>query len=405
MNNMAYLEYFIEYFDLKDFIANNHPLKLLAILGAMIAMMIAAYFLCELIRKKIIRYVLGRNRQPASEQQKEKAIQQRMDENLFSGVMKNARLLLYLLILGWGMHQVVIGPVYLTAINLIFTTLCTLAAIRFVTAFIPFQMDVYFRRRGATLKDSQARSLLPIIWGLIWAVGGTFLLDNIGLHVSTIVAGLGIMGVAVGLAGQAILKDFFSYIVILLDKPFKVGDFVELSSGKSGSVDYVGPKTTRLLSLEGNTVVCANSEMTSGILVNQGSIREREVELELGIAYSNPMPVVRKLPEMIREVVNSFPQCRFERCCMLKFGSANYLFQLIYRVSPQPGGLNAFMNTQTDVNLAIQDMLNRKNIPGAYPTQTILLTDMTQSRPAQTQPSDDDAATQKQGSQPGRDAG
>ena len=218
---------------------------------------------------------------------------------------------------------------------------------------------------------------MPIIQGLIWAIGLTFLLDNVGLHVSTIIAGLGIVGVAVGLAGQAILSDFFSYIVILLDKPFQVGDFLELSDGKSGSVEYIGPKTTRLLSLDGDTIVCANASLTRGILVNMGNIREREVILEIGVAYATPMPVVRKLPEYLMEVVNSFPQCRYERACMLKFGSANYLFQLIYKVSPQPGGLNAFMDAQSNVNLAIQEMLNNRKIAGAYPTETILLNNVT----------------------------
>lgn len=382
MDQMDYLKYFVKYFDLENFIANNHPLKLLTILGAMIVMMIAAYFLCELIRKRIIKYAVGRKIKGQTGEERKEEVEERLDKHLFTRLMKSARILLYLLVLGWAMHQVTIGPIYATAVNLIFTTLCTLAAIIFITSFIPFQMDVYFRRHGSTLKETQARSLLPIIEGIIWAVGGTFLLDNIGLHVSTIVAGLGIMGVAVGLAGQAILKDFFSYIVILVDKPFTVGDFVELSNGKSGSVEYVGPKTTRLLSLDGDTVVCANAEMTTGVLINQGSIKEREVELELGIAYSNPMPLVRKFPEMIREVIESFPQCRMERCCMLTFGTANFIFQIIYRVSPQPGGLNAFMQTRHEVNLAIQTMLNDRNIPGAYPTQTILLTNMTPPQPA-----------------------
>lgn len=377
MDKIDYLKYFIEYFDLESFIANNHPLKLLTILGIMVVLMIGAYFLCELIRKKIIKYALGRKRKDITGEARKEALEESLDEELFTNVMKSARILLYLLILGWAMHQVTIGPIYSTAVNLIFTTLCTLAAIKFITSIIPFQMDVYFRRHGSTLKNTQARSLLPIIQGIIWAVGGTFLLDNIGLHVSTIVAGLGIMGVAVGLAGQAILKDFFSYIVILVDKPFQVGDFVELSNGKSGSVEYVGPKTTRLLSLDGDTIVCANAEMTTGVLVNQGSIKVREVELELAIAYSNPMPIVRKFPEMVKAIVDSFPQCRYERCCMLTFGTANYIFQLIYHVSPQPGGLNAFMETRQEVNLAIQEMLNEKNIPGAYPTQTILLTNVT----------------------------
>lgn len=385
MNKMDTLKFFFEYFDLKFFLENNKPLKLLFIFAAVIVLMIAAFFLCEIVKRNVIKYEQGKARdvdaQGAAHEAATHKVQPRIDEVKFVKLMKNARLLLYFLIWGWGLHQIVIGVVYETAVNLVFTTLCTIAGINFITTLIPFEMDAWLRRRGDELKHSQARSLLPIIEGLIWAIGGTFLLDNLGLKVSTIIAGLGIVGVAVGMAGQAILKDFFGYIVILLDKPFKVGDFVELADGKSGNVEYVGPKTTRLLSLEGNTIVCANSEVTSGVLVNQGNIREREVEIELGIAYSNPMPVVRKFPDIIREVVNSFPQCRYERCCMIKFGSANYIFQLIYRVEAQSGGLNAFMNTQMEVNLAIEEREIKEKISAAYPTQTVLLTDMTPRQP------------------------
>lgn len=131
------------------------------------------------------------------------------------------------------------------------------------------------------------------------------------------------------------------------------------------------------MSLEGNLIVCPNAEITSTVLTNQGNIMEREVEIELGIAYATPMDTVRKFPDIIKDVVNSFPQCRYERCCMTSFGAANYLFQLIYKVREEGGGLNAFMATQMEVNLAIQERENKEKIAGAYPTQTILLTNMT----------------------------
>jgi|GEM_PF-5098864 small-conductance mechanosensitive channel len=377
--NMDTLKYLIEYFDLKDFIANNHPLRLLGIFITMMVLLVLAHIVCSIIEKKIIKLTSSGKTDESKQGDEDDSPKNlsRIDTGLFTKVMHSARLLLYLLIFGWTLDQLVIGPIYHTTINVLFTCLCTLGAVRFVSAFIPFYFDFYFRGHGKTLKKTQTRSLMPIIQGLIWAIGLTFLLDNVGLHVSTIIAGLGIVGVAVGLAGQAILSDFFSYIVILLDKPFQVGDFLELSDGKSGSVEYIGPKTTRLLSLDGDTIVCANASLTRGILVNMGNIREREVILEIGVAYATPMPVVRKLPEYLMEVVNSFPQCRYERACMLKFGSANYLFQLIYKVSPQPGGLNAFMDAQSNVNLAIQEMLNNRKIAGAYPTETILLNNVT----------------------------
>lgn len=379
MDKMNTIKFFFEYFDIKTFIYNNNPIRLLIIFGCVVLMMAATYVVYRIARRKTIKYTQNlQNTDPAPAAKLDGEHDfPGINTDIITKLLRSAMFLFFLLIWGWGFRQVVIGPVYDMAIDIIFTTLSTIAAVRFITLLIPFYMDIYMRKRGHDLEHSQARSLLPIINGVIWAIGCTFLLDNLGLKVSTIIAGLGIVGVAVGMAGQTIIKDIFGYIVILIDRPFRVGDFVQLSTGKSGNVVYVGPKSTRLMSLEGNLVICPNSEITSSIIENQGNIREREVEIELGIAYSNPMPLVRKFPDIIKEVVDSFPQCHFERCCMTSFGTANYLFQLIYKVREQEGGLNAFMNTQMDVNLAIQERETKEKISGAYPTQTILLTDMT----------------------------
>lgn len=387
--NMEALKYFIEYFDLKDFIINNHPMKLLAILITMLVLMFLTHILCDIFQKRMIRYAEKNLRHLAKDVQKpnEPDTEPSIDPELFGSVMKYARLLIYLLIFGWALNEISLGPAYKAALEIIFTCLCTLVAVLFICASIPFEMDIYVRKRGSRLKETQMRSLLPIIQGVIWAIGITFLLDNVGLHVSTILAGLGIVGVAVGLAGQAILSDFFSYLVILVDKPFKVGDFMVLSNGKSGSVQYLGPKTTRLLSLDGDTIICANTEMTKGVIVNQGSIEEREVTLEVGVAFTCSVATLKRVPGLLEGVIKSFEQCRFERACMVAFGTSNFLFQLIYRVVPQPGGLNAFMQTRSDVNIAIQDMLTRENIPGSYPTQTVLLNRMTFPSTPPTEPS------------------
>lgn len=193
------------------------------------------------------------------------------------------------------------------------------------------------------------------------------------MHVSTIIAGLGIVGVAVGLAGQAILADFFSYIVILLDKPFRIGDFIEISDGRSGAVEYMGPKTVHLRSLEDDLIICANSELTKGVLINQGSIHERVVIEEIGVAYDTPPDQLKHLSDLLRDIVNSFPQCSFDRACLLSFGSSNLIYQLIYLVGEQRGGLRDFMNTRSQVNIAIIERFAEEGIVMAYPTETVIM--------------------------------
>lgn len=369
----------LEYFNLRQFLIDNSPLRLALIAIIMGLMFIVAKFLCKFIQNRLERYVEKKIRKDTNSAGDLKSALGGMDFDIFEHVIKNSRRLLYFCILYWGFSRLVIGPVYTEFVKILFAVLFIWAIITFFTAFVPFNIDLYLRRRGSTLKTSQSRSLMPIIKSIIWAIGLTFLLDNLGFHVSTIIAGLGIVGVAVGLAGQAILADFFSYIVILLDKPFRIGDYVDLGNGHAGDVEYMGPKTTHLRDLQDNLIVCANSEMTKGILVNLGSIHERQVIMELGVSYDTPTILLKKMPDILREVVNSFQQCSFDRACLLEFGSSNLIFQLLYMVSEQRGGIRDFLQTRSDVNIAILDRFNKEGIVMDFPTETVLFSDPVKS--------------------------
>lgn len=364
----------IEFFDLRQFFHDNSPLRLLTIMGIMFVMWLFARFICAFIQKKLEDYANQHGAQAGADGTKGGL--DKMDVQLFEKVMKNSRRILAMCILYWGLSRLVISPIYAEVVKIVFSAACIWAAIEFFTAFVPFNIDLYLRRRGATLKTSQSRSLLPIITAIIWAIGITFLLDNLGFHVSTIIAGLGIVGVAVGLAGQAILADFFSYIVILLDKPFRIGDYVVLGDGRAGDVEYMGPKTTHLRNLDDDLIVCANAEMTRGTLINQGSIHERVVIQTIGVEYSTPIRDLKRLSDILRDVVNSFPQCSFDRACLLEFGASSLTFQLLYLVSEQRGGIRDFMNTRSQVNIAILERFAEEGIAMAYNTEHVLLTNL-----------------------------
>lgn len=373
--NAQSLAALLEYFDLKQFFANNPPLRLAIIFGILLILWAGAYFLANLAQKKLEKFVAERENS-ASKSAADDSPAHKMDFSLFERVVKNTRRLINLAILYWGLSRLVVGPLYAEAVRILFTTLCIWAAIEFFIAFVPFNIDLYMRRHGSTLQTSSSRSFMPIIKGIIWAIGLTTLLDNLGFHVSTIIAGLGIVGVAVGLAGQAILADFFSYIVILLDKPFQIGDFVELGDGKSGDVEYMGPKTTHLRNLNDDLIVCANSEMTKGVLLNQGSIRDRVVIMTIGVDYTTPPTVLRRLPDILRQIVESVPKCRFDRACLLNFGPSNLQYQLLYFVADKKADIRDFMNTRSEVNIAILEEFAREGINMAYPTEHVLLTEL-----------------------------
>lgn len=373
--NLKLLESFLKNPDIEQILTWNPPGKMLFALVVVGILCVMIHVISGYVQRRVELFVGTNNchlSTPAKTDSSPTEINC-MDLALFSRVFTGIKRFLYFGVLYWGVNLLNLPPTYAKVATLLFNILCVYAGIILLSALAPFVLDLYMRRHGATLGTSRSRAILPIVQGIIWALGFTFLLDNLGFQVSTIIAGLGIMGVAVGLAGQAILGDFFSYLVILLDRPFRIGDHVELTDGRAGDVEYVGLKTTRLRDYDDNIIVCANSEMTKGIITNQGNIRERNVVTELGITYETPMEKLRAIPGMLQEIVESFPGCRFDRACLLKYGDSSLNYQLVYFVTEPNGAVTAFMNTRSAINLSIKERFDAQGIGFAYPTSTVYL--------------------------------
>lgn len=386
--------------NIKQILDRTPPGEMLFILAAVCILCIIVHIASGHLERRVERFVNEKTSHRLSADVKGSTLSELscMDLSLFGHVFKNIKRFLYFGVLYWGVDTLNLPPIYAKAATLLFNILCVYAGIMFFSALAPFILDLYMRRHGATLRTSRNRAILPIVQGMVWALGITFLLDNLGFQVSTIIAGLGIMGVAVGLAGQAILSDFFSYLVILLDRPFRIGDYVELADGRAGNVEYVGLKTTRLRDLDEDLIVCANAEMTKGIITNQGNIRERKVVTELGLTYETPLEKLRAVPKILHEIIESFPECRFNRACFTDYGDSSLNYQLVYFVKERRGGIVDFMNTRSEVNLSIKAQFDAQGINFAYPTSTIYLNRMPD--PVSSADKPNTTQTEKQETQP-----
>lgn len=377
------LRLFLSYFNIKAFVYANPPLYLAAILAGMVLLFAAVHFLSPLVKKRLEHVATKKYRKATHREEDGQAegdgmptpLIDAMDFAMFERVTRNLERLLYYSILYWGFHMLHLAAIYRRIGSVILGIICTLAAIELLSSCVPFFFDLYMRRHGTTFKNSHSRAMMPILKGLVWALGLTFMLDNLGFQVSTIIAGLGIMGVAVGLAGQAILSDFFSYLVILLDHPFRIGDYVELGDGRAGGVEYMGPKTTHLRSLTDDVIVCANSEMTRGTLTNLGNVYERQVIVPISVEYGTPPDKLNAIPDLLRDVINNFPHCFFDRACMLAFGDSGLKFELLYFVRGMENDIRGFMNTRSAVNMAILERFGREGISMPYNTTHVILTE------------------------------
>jgi small-conductance mechanosensitive channel len=204
----------------------------------------------------------------------------------------------------------------------------------------------------------------------VWSVVILLALDNIGINVTALVAGLGIGGVAIALASQNVLGDLFASISIVLDKPFVIGDFIIIGD-MLGSVEHIGIKTTRVRSLSGEQLVFSNNDLLNSRIRNYKRMDERRIVFSIGVVYQTPYEKLGAIPGMVREIVEAQEQTRFDRAHFSKYGDFALIYEIVYNVKIPD--YNAYMDIQESINLEIYRKFQEQGIEFAYPTQTVFV--------------------------------
>lgn len=204
----------------------------------------------------------------------------------------------------------------------------------------------------------------------LWAVVALMILDNLGVNITTLVASLGIGGIAIALAVQSILGDLFASLSIVLDKPFVVGDFIIVDT-MLGTVERIGLKTTRVRSLGGEQIVFSNADLLKSRIQNLRRMEARRVVFRFDLTYETPEPALRLLPGLIEEIVAAQPQVRFDRAHLASLAAPGYTFETVYYVDS--ADYRVFMDTQQEVYLRIVAMLEEQGVRLALPAQAVHL--------------------------------
>lgn len=204
------------------------------------------------------------------------------------------------------------------------------------------------------------------IWTILLLIG----LDNLGINITTLIAGLGISGIAVALAIQNILGDLFASFSIVLDKPFVIGDFIIIDDFM-GTIEHVGLKTTRIRSLSGEQLIFSNADLLTSRIRNYKRMFERRVVFSIGVVYQTPHDKVSRIPEIVRAAVEKNQQVRFDRAHFKAFGDYALQFEVVYWI--QDPDYNIYMDIQQAINLEIMERFDEAGISFAYPTQTLLV--------------------------------
>lgn len=206
--------------------------------------------------------------------------------------------------------------------------------------------------------------------GVLWVIALLFVLSNLGVNVTSLMAGLGIGGVAIALALQNVLSDLFSSFSIYFDKPFVPGDFI-IVGDDMGVVEYIGIKTTRIRALRGEEIVISNQELTSSRIHNFKKLAERRVVFSFGVVYETSAAVLEKVGGVVREIINSVELARFDRAHFHAFSESSLDFEVVYYL--KSSDYNKYMDVHQDILLKVKEALEKEGVSMAYPTRTLYM--------------------------------
>jgi len=224
-------------------------------------------------------------------------------------------------------------------------------------------------RRGVS-QDADLTGSLAIVNFVagvaIWTLVLLLALDNLGVNITALVAGLGIGGIAVALAVQAVLGDLLASLSIALDKPFVVGDVLNIG-GVTGRVEKIGISSTRLRSIDGEQVIVANADLLKSRIHNYGRMFERRVVFKFGVAYDTPREKLEKIPALVEEAVRQHDKTRFERSHFVAFGDFALQFETVYFVLD--ADYLRYANIQQAINLRLHEEFGRRGVQFALSTE------------------------------------
>ncbi|HHX58324.1 MAG TPA: mechanosensitive ion channel [Candidatus Moranbacteria bacterium] len=223
--------------------------------------------------------------------------------------------------------------------------------------------------------DQERNSMLKLFGQIakifLWVIGAIFILSNFGVNVRSLIAGVGIGGIIVALAVKDVLGDLFVSFSILMDKPFKVGDYIIASEKEKGTVERINLRNTYLRNIHGQALIIPNKKLASSTIENFRTIKRRQTSMDLNISYETSLPKINKIPTWIEEVFEKEEGVELVRVVFYEYGKFGLNFKITFKVlSPE---YSVFMETRNRINYAILKKVKKERIRLAYfPSQFII---------------------------------
>ena len=242
-----------------------------------------------------------------------------------------------------------------------------------LTRAIGIALRRYQERHTSASMPQVSASATLLSWALrtvLWAIVLLAVLSNLGINITAFVASLGVGGIAVALAVQNILGDLFASLSIAVDKPFEVGDFIGIGA-LSGTVQFIGLKTTRIRSLGGEQIIISNTDLLKQVVKNYKRMEERRIVFNFGLTYDATPEQAEAVSAIVKKLVESNDKLRFDRAHFTGFGENSLDYEVVYIV--KDASYSVYMDAQQALNLQLMRELAKLGVGFAFPTRTVYL--------------------------------
>lgn len=286
--------------------------------------------------------------------------------NLVKSIKKRLRPLIFIIALSFGR----VGLVLPKEVSDYWAKIVVVFFIIFVVMFIcdiisNFSNNYLYNKKGVVISDG----IITILKALVWVIGFLTILSNLGVNVNTFIAGLGIGGVAVAFAAQSIIADLFNYFVIVFDKPFLKGDYIQIDADK-GVVEYIGIKSTRIRRNSGEQLLISNTNLLASRIQNYRILEKRRQYMMLGVEYSTPLEKLKVIPDILQTIIET-NDTEFVSARFIEFADSSLNFEVIYYVNTDD--YNEFVRVVEDINYKIIDEFNKLGVGFAFPSRTLYI--------------------------------
>lgn len=262
------------------------------------------------------------------------------------------------------------NPKTLVIVNTLFRIICIVFITNMINSFITRDARWFKRYINHSKNDAANNFICKIIRGIVWVISGYIIIKELGYDLTDLVALLGIGGVVLSLAAQDTVKGLLSGAIILTDKPFDIGDFIEVGSYKGTVVDITF-RSTRIKSNDNAIITIPNSTITAEYVVNWNKLKSRRLDFVLNLSMDTTSEKIKNVVEKIKLVLKNNPDVLPETVQVNLDEISSYSSDLKIFVYINKTDYIGFLNVKEKIYCDILELVERENIDLAYPTQTV----------------------------------